>query len=362
MVRKDGRLLLTHDVDAGPGYGTVLGTDAPWSLAGLSDGAWLVGGVAPSAAVSVRVRTDAGPDAAAALAPGAWVAVLPEGPHPREVVVLLLDGSGAPVRRALPQSWTRAPITDTDERCPACDGAAWELVTAVGVEARGGWQDGDGRMHASPVAVCGACGHEEGAGGGVVYAYDDDEPLSPEDQARAARWLKAEGRRRQKVLARAPFPILCIAGPDAAALGGYGGGDRTTDRVTVRTTGGVDVESSGEAPWGDALWHALESAGSDDDWSWPQGVSDAALSLALAAHHRARRAEVATAVPAAVEVRRAGHDPVVAHGRASVSAWAIQAGWDDVHVLVSGPGPCPAVLSLDAVADRDALAADDAWG
>lgn len=365
VIRRAGELLLTDDVTGGSG--TVLRATNPFSLTQAADGRCVLGGLAPAGAVTVEVRADDGAVLASALAGGAWVAESVGRARPHRPVLLWRDADGSVVRPTLPTGWRREPVVDVPVRCPACDAADWEVVTPDDPGARGGWEDDDGVEHAIPVVVCVRCGHEEAQVGSVVFsAVEDDEEPSPAERRRAERWSAAERRRRTRALEAIDFPILRIAGAGAVALAGYAGGGRGTDQVTVRC-GEVELESTREDDGDhDRLWRALEHlvhvARHRSRTTWPVDPSAPVAALLMAAEDRAARVAAAESRTVAVVMRRAGRDPLTAEGRANAAGWAVQARWDDVHLLASGTGVVPGELELDEIADRGALDTDDAWG
>jgi hypothetical protein len=93
---------------------------------GLEGDRIVLGGRLPRGAVSAEAVTDGGDRVACEVGDGAWVVVLDRTIVGLVSPVVFRDGTGVPVAAPLPEEWSRAPVSDSDESCPGCDAGAWD--------------------------------------------------------------------------------------------------------------------------------------------------------------------------------------------------------------------------------------------
>ncbi len=187
---------------------------------GLQDDRTLLGGLLPPGAVSAEAVDDRGRRVPAAVGNGAWAVVLEQPIRGPVAAVCLRDAQGQPVAPALPASWTRAAVTDTNEPCPACGAVAWDEVRPTD-ESRGSRGTPDGGTEPTPIAVCRTCGHEESIGAVIRFERrEDEDPTAVAERIRA--WEESHRAEEIEMLGRVGFPIYAADGRPGK-LAGHGG-------------------------------------------------------------------------------------------------------------------------------------------
>lgn len=289
----DGSLWLTGYVERGGGTGLM---DLQASIEGLSQDRMVQGGRLPARAVRAELIDTAGRKSDAVAGGGVWLAVLDrplDGPAP----VRFSDAEGRSVRPPLPAAWSREPVPDAVEPCPACGETSWEEITPTD-GSRGMHGTGDHDMRPSYVVVCVACGHEEGSGAWITMSYDD--AGSPaEHEARRAAWQAERWEHDRKLLERVAIPVYVLAswsGP--RTLAAYGGPERRVTSISVMH--GDDEDAT--LPWvrvahdtAESRWEGAEVVARHDLCrlveaadEWPLERSRPALTVWL--KHREREA------------------------------------------------------------------------
>lgn len=190
------------------------------------------GGRLPVGAVSAEAINAGGARVDCAADHGAWITVaadtLTGRPQP---AVAFRDGAGAFVLPALPASWPRTPVSDTDVPCPACSTVDWSEVVPLdgsrGTGARRGQEP-----QPNHILVCGTCGHEERMGLSIRFRSRPRGAPSKEGRERAA-----DARRRwrdecRSALSSVRFPVFAADGWTARVGGLSNDGDEVT-RVVV---------------------------------------------------------------------------------------------------------------------------------
>jgi hypothetical protein len=350
VVRRGRALWLTDDLRRGAA--TMLDDHVP-AIIGLGDRT-LQGGRLPAGAVAARVTDDAGVRHDAAAAGGAWLVLLDQPAHGHISPVCCRSRDGELVAPALPASWTRAPVADAAEPCPACDEQqGWDEVRADD-DSRG--TSGAG-MRPTPFVVCRACGHEYSVG--VFYAsvvpddeLDEDE-LAQRDREIQAR-LRAEARDALRGLS---FAVYAARGW-APRLGGWGSSGDVPSSVTIEHgaeagDGGpalsVDTEHEDHAHESEQAIAASTLCGelSQDDGAWPQRSS---AGLAVLLHVRERR-RLAVAARAAAGERTLLVDGVALRfqTRTAGRRWVAVRRHGDLVITVAARDVEPAAVELVVV-------------
>jgi hypothetical protein len=255
---------------------------------------------------------DRGTRVAAAVAEGAYVALLEQPLDGHEPIVCCRAANGDPVRRPRAADYPSVRVTDAQEPCPACGAIDYDLYTPF-EEWRGGRRDPNRTMVPNSVVSRRVCGHEEPEG---TFMRTRSQPDESEDEATlAARIARARKRRwlsDAMTLRAARFPIYGADGWPARVVGSGSRGDELTEikihhyenpdgdpyagdqpRIEI-TTQRDELHHSG--PLGEAR-QTLESwiqRGSGAA-RWPD-APHAAITLWLEARRRERRAAVLGAI------------------------------------------------------------------
>ena len=188
------------------------------SVEPLTDDRLVQGGRLPAGAVGAEVVDDTGRRLPAAAANGVWLVVVDQSPGlGMACPVRCFDESGTTVARPLPHGWTRTPIDDAPELCPACDGAGWDHALGPGGHPE--------------LAVCRHCGHEEfvGALSGQGAPPRPRVPAAPDRVdvdvyaaaglvPRLAGWVGSRNHVHSIVLDHAPDAALTVQTRDADDL------------------------------------------------------------------------------------------------------------------------------------------------
>ncbi len=290
---------------------------------GLSDDRTLIGGRLASRAVGAEVVDDAGRRIRAAVAGGAWVAVLDQPILGPRAPAWCWDVKGTPIAPELPGDWPRSRVQDADEACPACGHTVWDQVTAT--DDSRGMHGGSSRppsdphyagMEPSPFVVCCACGHEESIGGLTRFVSSSEEEAA-ENARRYQHALRDMRERQLQTLETVRFPVFADRG-SRAVMSGSGSANGVTNSVKVRhgvradqAGPALEIETTEREQYRDTeyvsarreLERWLHSPGAD----LPTERSDAGLIIAWRALDRERRRRAATAVRGEMLVRVDGN-------------------------------------------------------
>jgi hypothetical protein len=279
---------------AGDDTGSIGGTllDTRPARMGVGAGRMVVGGLlAPGASRAVVEGLPA------ATGNGAWIAIIASYTVAPEPAARFEADDGTIVRPELPADWTREPVSDADQPCPACGDVSWVRVTPTD-GSRGTHGSSGSRMRPTAVIVRTRCGHEVSEdswyGPGVSTRV-------PGLRFRAVGGLWNGGRIRRR--AREPaidaldFPVYAVDDVDAE-LASHGWDRCGVHSVTMRHD---EVEITTRAlrhalaEKGDETAHALTSViGRVEPVSWGRG-SNAARALRIDTHRRAVAMRVAHA-------------------------------------------------------------------
>jgi hypothetical protein len=197
------------------------------------DSEWSVfGGRLPVGAVSAEAVDASGARVQCAADNGAWIMVAADTltwrPQP---AVAFRDNDDAFVLPALPASWPRTPVPDTDVPCPLCSAVTWDEVVPLdgsrGTGARRGQEP-----QPNHTLVCRTCGHEELMG--LSLRFRSPPPGAPSKETRERI---ADARRRwqdecRSSLSAIRFPVFAADGWTARVAGLSNDGDEVT-RVVV---------------------------------------------------------------------------------------------------------------------------------
>ena len=367
--RDDGEIVITTHVGDDRGQPLRGRDDYRPVQAWLDDARSIVAGRLPPRAVSAEIGDDRGVRVAATVGGGVYGAIVAQPNDGYEPVVCCRDESGIPVPRPLPADWTRTPVLDAQEPCPACGSLAYDEVLPTD-ESRGGrgGHGHDGPLEPCRVVVCRRCGHEEGAGTSLFgYASPDDE----DDAARAARIARHRAQARVRkwysdtmTLRGVSFPIYAAETWPAMIAGSGSSGDDLTELTVGHHAEAHDdpfaapdlsiTTSIREVHDSDLrrARQALEMWVHDDhNRSWPEGRSEAAVTLWFAARGRDRRA-------AAVAAART-EDPITIDGAPQpflrlttpTGRWVAVRRHDDLTITIAARGIDPATLVLEPIAD-----------
>ncbi len=349
VVRDGEHVVLTDDVDGARG-GTVLSDHRP-AVTGIED-LTVQGGLLPPGATAVEVVDRLGERVSAAVANGAWVALLDGPVDGRDHPVRFTARAGETVHRApLPAEWPRTEVADAGEPCPACGAAVWDEV--VPLDRSRGSRGSGGAMDPTPVVVCRVCGHEEVEGSIMRLAAPDNAPPPDPEALRAAAELRRDHVRM--ALTDLPFPVFAAAGRHPEY---DGSGSRGNEPTSIRISHGeaLSVETSVDElrlrsdreQARQALEHLLWDVGLRS--RFPDDASDAAVSLWFAA--RRREGQQAAA-------RAAGHSAVFrVDGRSEVfevvesgERWAAFGWLGEVAVTITARGIDPESVVLERLED-----------
>ena len=297
--------------------GTLL--DSRLARVGVGAGRVVVGGLLPSGASRAFVD-----GLRATTGNGGWIAVIDSRTMAPEIAARFEADDGTIVRPALPDRWTREPVTDADEPCPACGALAWERVTPTD-GSRGTSGPSGGRMRPTAVIVCTRCGHEVNEGGWYGPGVSTRVRWSPW-RALAHVWNggRSPHRVRDPVLDDLGFPVYALADAEAELAGHgwdrrYGVHSATTSHegvdITTRVRSHAPAEADHEIAL--ALSSVIERA---EPLTWGPG-SNAARALRIRAHRRAVSLRVDRAEPWQVELPVDG-TPVRFTGLRDPAGWA----------------------------------------
>jgi hypothetical protein len=323
--------------------GTLLDT-LPASV-GVGDGRMVVGGLLPHGASRAIVDGKR-----AVTGNGAWIAII-DAPMGYELAARYEAGDGTIVPPKLPAGWTREPVSDADEPCPACGAVTWERVTPTDVS-RGSHGPPGGPMRPSAVIVCTRCGHEVGEG-----AWYGPSRLTPGALRAPWRGLSALRHRRSRRSMRpgppAPaideldFPVYALVGANPELTGrgwdpeGVHSVTMSDDRAEIKTRAlrRAFLDAGEESAL--ALRSVIQDA---EPVKWGRG-SHAARALRIHAHARAVAARVTRAEPFAVELPVDG-EPVRFAGLRDPAGWAAVGDTAEVRIVIAASRIRPDALAL----------------
>lgn len=371
MVRPDnGLVLVAHEV--GEVGGSYLREADPFHPEKAGNATWcVVGGLLPPGAVSAGAVDDRGTRVAAAVAEGAYAALLEQPIDGYEPIVCCRDANGDPVRRPWAADYPSVRVTDTQEPCPACGATDWDEYTPF-EEWRGGRGGPDGTRVPSPVVSCRVCGHEKEEGVFITRRSRSDE--SEDEAARAARIARLGAQQRKRrwlsdstTLRAAHFPIYGADGWPAR-IGGNGSQDDQLTEITIYHYETPDADPyAGDPPRltittkrdklraGEMLGDARRAL---EDWigrsagaaRWPD-ASHAAITLWLRARDRERRGAVLDAVQSEQLVAIDGVSTTTLMLTAPGSRWVAVARHGDLTIIVAAFDLEPVSLRVEPIAD-----------
>lgn len=366
----DGSMLVTNETFEGGG--TYLREADPFHPEKAGDESrCVVGGLLPPGAVAAEAVDDQGTRVAAAVAEGAYVAILEQPIDGHEPIVCCRDAGGEPVRRPWADDYPSVRVTDAEEPCPACGAVDYDEYTPF-EEWRGGRGGPNGTTIPNPVVSCRVCGHEEPEG---TFFGIRSQPDESEDEAtRAARLARARVQQRKHrwlsdamTLRATQFPIYGADGWPAQ-LGGSGSqGDQLTE-ITIYHYETPDADPyAGDRPRltittkcdelhaGETLHEARRAL---EDWisrdsgaaQWPD-ASRAAITLWLRARERESRAAVLGAVQSEQLITIDGASTRTLMLNAPHDRWVATARHADLTITIAAHDLEPASLRLEPIAD-----------
>lgn len=367
----DGSIVVTNDAASGGG-GTYLRSDDKFHpvKTWVEEEHSTVGGLLPPGAVSADVVDDRGRRVPAAVANGAYIALLEQPNDGEEPIVCCRDRAGDPVRRPWAADYPSVRVTDAEEPCPACGSTDYDEYRPF-EHWRGGQRSPNGTLSPLPVVSCRACGHEEREGGFMRSVSEG--PEGEDDETKAERMATAPARQRHRqwataatTLAGASFPIYGAEGW-AARLGGSGGQDGQCTEVTVnhydtpyaepwngeRPRFTVTTELGALHPHGavERARSRLESWVANEETTPCPDASRAAITLWLRGRDRERRAAVLGAMRSEQHLT-INDTPIAALVlRTQRGRWVAAAASAEVTIIVAAHDLQPPSLRLRAIAD-----------
>jgi hypothetical protein len=350
---EDGSLWLTGYLSHGPG--TLIEAYVPASE-GLEGGLRVEAGRMPPGAVrAIGVDLD-GSEFDPAVANGVWLMVLPRRLFASKTPVRFEDAQGSIVAPPLPEAWSRNPVTDAKEPCPACGESTWEQVTPDD-DSRGMRGDSDGEMEPSPIAVCHTCGYEVEIG--VWFAVEDGDDEPPEQRlAREAAFEQEMRVRKAQALQSIDFPVLSPQGgePVLDGWGGWGTTSKTTvrigakpgcagSRVVVETEKGFDDLDLLE----ELALQSFEDLLSEEDGVWPTR-SDAGMAIWMRTRKHAHERRAADAPKRQLQLD-CQDEAVPFQSVGDEKLWAAAGRCRDLQIRISSRGVPPDDISLVEIDD-----------
>jgi hypothetical protein len=369
IQRDDGTIVIAHDIDDDHGQ-PFWGRDDYLPLrTWLDEARSIVAGLLPPGAVSAEIIDDRGIRVAAATGEAVYAAILQQPNDGREPVVCCRDENGAPVQRPLPADWTRTQVSDAEEPCPACGAIDYDEVQPTdGSRGGRGGHGHDGPLEPSRIVVCRRCGHEEGAGSGLIRLTSPDNEDETAKAARIARH-RAEARVRKwhsdaMTLRGVTFPIYAaetwparITGSGSSrddlttiTIGHYA--EETDDpfrRPDLTVTTAINQRHNSELR---RAQHALETWVHDDhNRPLPDGLSDAATKLWFAARRRDRHAAALDASPAEQLITIDGTPQPFFTLSTPTGRWVAVRRHDNLTITIAARDLEPAGLTLEPIPD-----------
>jgi hypothetical protein len=363
----NGDIVVTPDVNGASGER--VRQEAPYRPAKswLGEEHFVVGGLLPPGAISAEAVDGRGVRLVATVGGGAYAVVIEQLPDGRDPVVLCRDEAGRPVRRPLPGTYPRVPVSDASEPCPACGAIDWERF--VPTESwRGGRPGPGGAVIPDPIVVCHRCGHEEQEAAPMRLPSPGagEASAAPTEEARAEQKALQNDRDRM-TLSALTFPVYAADGWPARIAGtAWSGGDLTdlTIAQSVATAadhadarGELEVTTSSEAPFGGNL---VRAGATLEQWVQsqialehppPAHLSDAAMTLWLREIDRRRRAATLSADRSETLIEIDGaFEPFLRLSTASGKSVAIRRHYD-VTVTIAARNFDPATVRLEPILD-----------
>lgn len=373
MVRHDdGSIVVTNDAVSGGG-GTYLRADDKFHpvKTWVEEDRSAVGGLLPPGAVSAEVVDAQGRRVSAAVAQGAYIALLEQPNDGEEPIVCCRDSAGDPVKRPWAADYPSVRVTDAEEPCPACGATDYDEYTPF-EHWRGGQRSPNGALSPLPVVSCRACGHEECEPGFMRSASQG--PEGEDDETRAARMAAAHSHQRHRqwataatTLAGASFPVYGAKGWPCR-LGGSRAQNGQCTEVTVnhydtpnpdpwngdRPRLKVTTEHGAVHPCG-ALQRArgrLENwvCADEEGTRWPD-ASRAAITLWLRGRARERRAAVLSASRSEQHLTINDTPTAALALSTQCGRWVAMAAYAELTIIVAAHDLQPASLRLGVIAD-----------
>lgn len=287
------------------------------------------GGRLPAPAVGAEVVDDAGRRWQAATGEGVWLVVVdqPLG-FGLGMPVRYLDAAGGTVARPSPPTWSRTPVDDAPEPCPACAGTGWDHVRP---------HDAAGRGTRASV-VCRECGHEEAIGTALATSA----PLEPRTAPRPRLPRGLDG-----------LAVYAAAGLPSRLAGWVGDGRRVQaisldhgpgPALTVETRHEFDERTRDQVVVCQALGDALRA-----DEPWPQR-SPAGLAVWLRTRDRALR-QIAARAPLVTRLLLVDGRPEPFLVASAGQAWAAVRRHGDLLIVLTASGVRPEDVVLEPLAD-----------
>jgi hypothetical protein len=369
---QDGSVVVTEDVDEGSG--SCLREHDRFHPVKASAGGdqCVIGGLLLPGAVRAEVVDDRGVRVSAAVADGAYVAVIAQPDDGSNPIVCCRDGAGKPVRRPRAADYPSVRVTDAQTPCPACSATDFDEYRPF-EDWRGGEVRPDGTTVPTPVVCCRVCGHEEA---GLIAVRARARPASLETPPPLAELLAQARTMRREHMWRAvapalqtqDFPIYGVEGWPAQ-LSGCGTEDdgRLTEvmihhyetedadpatagrprfAVTTKVDDPRDSGPLGEARFALRGWVRVKSP-----LLRRPGGSDAAKTLQLSADGRDANATALDAVQSEHNLTIDGMATTALVLTAPASRWVAVAARGNLTIIVRGRDVDPDSLRLSPIAD-----------
>ena len=373
MVRHDdGSVLVSGDVRQDDGCGVHDADRFHPVKASIDEDRCAVGGLLPPGAVSAEVVDDRGVRVPAAVAHGAYVAVLEQPDDPSEPIVCCRDPDGHPVRRPAAAEYPSVRVSDAQQPCPACGALDFEEIRPF--EAwRGGEVRPDGTTVPALVVRCRVCGHQEEEA--IVVRAPARPVTGQKPPTRAELIARARMMRREHMwlavalgVQEQAFPIYGAVGWPAQLSGCGSEDDGRLTHVAVRHYETEDADPStgaqprlavttkrddplDEGPLGEARWMLR-------GWVRPEGApgrptdrSEAAVALWHTARGRARHAAALDAVQSQHAITIDDQSTTVLVLTASDDRWVAVAVRGKLTIIVAGHDVELDSLRLAPIAD-----------
>lgn len=201
---QNGSVVVTEDVDEGSGACVREDDRFQPVKASVGGDRCVVGGLLPPGAVRAEVVDDRGVRVSAAVAEGAYVAVLAQPEDGSNPIVCCRDAAGEPVRRPRAADYPSVRVTDAQAPCPACGATDFDEYQPF-EDWRGGEVRPDGATVPTPVVCCRVCGHEEA---GLIVVRAPGRPASSETAPPPAELMARARTIRREHMWRAVAPAL----------------------------------------------------------------------------------------------------------------------------------------------------------
>ena len=369
VCRDGGEIVVTHDVSDDRGRRLRGRDDYRPVQTWLDDVRSIVAGLLPPGAVSAEVVDDRGTRVAAAVGGGVYAAILEQPNDGYGAVVCCRDASATPVPRPLPANWTRTPVPDAEEPCPACGAIAYdEVLPTDGSRGGRGGHGHDGPLQPCRIVVCRHCGHEEGAGS-ALYGY-----TSPDDEDEATKAARIARHRAQArvqkwysdvmTLRGVTFPVYAAESWPARINGSGSSGDDLTELTVGHhaesnddpfTVPDLRITTSIRQAHHTALHRARRALEMwvHDDNSHPlsDGLSDAATKLWFAARGRDRRAAAAGASQTKELITIDGTARPFLRLSTPTGRWVAVRRHGDLTITIAARNLDPSTLTLEPIPD-----------